>query len=60
MVKKTHHLKSDNHGIMIYPLTWREIHNMSPDCVINVLCDKKFDPIDYMHKLKDFEEYIRY
>jgi dTDP-4-dehydrorhamnose 3,5-epimerase-like enzyme len=60
MVKKTHHLKSDNHGIIIYPLTWREIHNMSPDCVINVLCDKKFDPIDYIHKLKDFEECIRY
>jgi dTDP-4-dehydrorhamnose 3,5-epimerase-like enzyme len=55
MIKKTHFLKNDNKGIVVFPLTWREIHDMSPDCVINVLCDQEYDESDYISSMKDFE-----
>ena len=28
---------------------------MSPDCVINVLCDQEYDESDYISSMKDFE-----
>lgn len=40
----------ENQSCRIYPNTWREIHAMSPNCILMVLCDKEYDPNDYCYE----------
>jgi dTDP-4-dehydrorhamnose 3,5-epimerase-like enzyme len=40
-------LNRPDRGLLIGPGVWREIHDLSPDCVLLVLADAEYDPSDY-------------
>jgi dTDP-4-dehydrorhamnose 3,5-epimerase-like enzyme len=40
-------LNRPDRGLLIGPGVWREIHDISPDCVLLVLADAEYDPSDY-------------
>ena len=35
-------------------MTWREMHDFSPDCVLVVLADSHYDESDYYRQLRRF------
>lgn len=41
-------------GIIIEPGTWREMHDLSPDCVLMVLADTEYDETDYIRDKSAF------
>ena len=43
-------------GLLIEGLTWREMHDFSPDCVLMVLASEYYDQSDY---IRDYEEFLR-
>lgn len=40
-------LDRPDRGLLIGPGVWREMHDLSPDCVLIVLADAEYDPSDY-------------
>lgn len=43
-------------GLIIEDLTWREMHDFSPDCVLLVLASEYYDENDY---IRDYNEFIK-
>ena len=43
-------------GLLIDGLTWREMHDFSPDCVLMVLASEHYDEVDY---IRDYEVFIK-
>jgi dTDP-4-dehydrorhamnose 3,5-epimerase-like enzyme len=43
-------------GLLIENLTWREIHDFTPDCVLIVLANQYYDEFDYIRDYEDFIE----
>lgn len=43
-------------GLAIGAMTWREMHDFSPDCVLMVLADRRYDEADY---IRDYAEFRR-
>ena len=43
-------------GLLIEDLTWREMHDFSPDCVLMVLASEYYDESDY---IRDYEEFLK-
>ena len=41
-------------GLLIKNLTWREMYDFSPDCVLMVLANKYYDESDYIRDYNDF------
>ncbi len=52
-------IKLDNpsQGILIEGLVWREMRDISEDCVLLVLADKLYDEKDY---IRDYDKFISY
>lgn len=48
-------LDSPVKGLLIENLTWRELHDFSPDCVLLVLASNHYDENDY---IRDYEEFL--
>jgi dTDP-4-dehydrorhamnose 3,5-epimerase-like enzyme len=48
-------LDSSTTGLLIEDLTWREMHDFTPDCVLMVLADKHYDETDY---IRDYQEFL--
>lgn len=46
-------------GIFIDEVIWRELSNLSKDCVLLVLADNVFEEDDYIHDYSEFLSYIR-
>ncbi len=42
-------------GLLIEDLTWREMHDFSPDCVLMVLASEYYDKLDY---ILDYDEFL--
>jgi dTDP-4-dehydrorhamnose 3,5-epimerase-like enzyme len=42
-------------GLVIEDLTWREMHDFTPDCVLMVLASQYYDENDY---IRDYQEFI--
>ena len=42
-------------GLLIEDLTWREMHDFSPDCVLMVLASEYYDKLDY---IRDYDEFL--
>ncbi len=40
-------------GLLIGPGVWREMHDLSADCVLLVLADDEYDEADYVRKKHD-------
>jgi dTDP-4-dehydrorhamnose 3,5-epimerase-like enzyme len=43
-------------GLLIDDLTWREMYDFSPDCVLMVLASEHYDEVDY---IRDYEVFIK-
>lgn len=41
-------------GLIIEDLTWREMHDFSPDCVLLVLASEYYDENDYIRNYNEF------
>lgn len=51
-------LNSYSQAILINPVTWREMHHMSEDCVLMVLADQYYDEADYLRTYEEFKNYL--
>ena len=49
-------LKEATTGLVIDDLTWREIYDFSPDCVLMVLASEYYDESDYIRDYSAFKE----
>ena len=49
-------LDSPTKGLLIEDLTWREMFNLSPDCVLLVLASEYYDELDYIRNYDEFLE----
>ena len=49
-------LDSATTGLVIEDLTWREMHDFSPDCVLMVLASEYYDEADY---IRDYNEFLK-
>ena len=47
-------LDSPDKGLLIEGMVWREIHDLSPDCVLLVLASEHYDEADYIRSYDDF------
>lgn len=47
-------LSAYDKGLHIKPMTWREMHNFSADCIILVLASEVYDEADYIRHYDDF------
>lgn len=52
-------LDSPLRGVMIENLTWRELHDFSPECVVLVLASEHYDESDYIRNYGEFLELAR-
>ena len=52
-------LDSPLRGLLIENLTWRELHDFSPDCVVLVLASEHYDEADYIRNYSDFRKHAR-
>jgi dTDP-4-dehydrorhamnose 3,5-epimerase-like enzyme len=43
-------------GLLIDDLTWREMYDFSPDCVLMLLASEYYDESDY---IRDYEEFLK-
>ena len=43
-------------GLLIDDLTWREMYDFSPDCVLMVLASEYYDESDY---IRDYQEFLQ-
>ena len=43
-------------GLLINDLTWREMYDFSPDCVLVVLANEHYDESDY---IRDYQEFFK-
>ena len=43
-------------GLLINDLTWREMYDFSPDCVLMVLANEHYDESDY---IRDYQEFFK-
>ena len=43
-------------GLLIDDLTWREMYDFSPDCVLMVLANEHYDESDY---IRDYQEFLK-
>lgn len=48
-------LSSPSQVALIGPLTWREMHDFTEDCILVVLADDYYDESDY---IRDYDEFI--
>jgi len=48
-------LSKPNEGIVLRPMTWREMTDFSPDCVLLVLASEHYDESDYIRDYKTFK-----
>ena len=49
-------LDSATKGLLIEDLTWREMYDFSPDCVLMVLASEYYDESDY---IRDYNEFLK-
>jgi len=49
-------LNKSTTGLLIDDLTWREMYDFSPDCVLMVLASEYYDESDY---IRDYQEFLK-
>jgi dTDP-4-dehydrorhamnose 3,5-epimerase-like enzyme len=54
----TYRLSSPDEGLILYPVVWRDIRNMSADAVLAVLASEPFDEADYIRDYEAFSSYL--
>lgn len=56
--RKSWWLESPRKGLLIHAMTWREMHDFSPDCVLVVLASEKYEEQDYIRDYSRFQQEI--
>ena len=54
--RSDYRLDQPDRGLMVGPMTWREMHDFSEDTVLLVLASKPFDERDY---IRDYNDFVR-
>lgn len=49
-------LNTSTTGLIIEDLTWREMYDFTPDCVLMVLANQFYDETDY---IRDYQEFLK-
>jgi dTDP-4-dehydrorhamnose 3,5-epimerase-like enzyme len=49
-------LENPRMGLLIPPMTWREMTDFTPDCVLLVLADAPYDESDY---IRDYDSFLK-
>ncbi len=49
-------LDQPEHGLLINPLIWHEMHDFKTDTILLVLASRKFEPADY---IRDYEQFLK-
>jgi dTDP-4-dehydrorhamnose 3,5-epimerase-like enzyme len=49
-------LNNPNRALLCPPMTWKEIHAFSPDCVLMGICDTPYDTEDY---IPDYNTFVK-
>ena len=58
-LKKTQHtLNNFNKGLLIKPMVWAKQTYFGENCILAVICDKLYDPNDYIHSYDIFKRVI--
>lgn len=52
-------LASPDQGVLIQGMLWREIHDLTADCLLLVLASETYDPTDYIYDYDDFISHAR-
>lgn len=52
-------LNRPDQALYIGSMIWREIHDLSPDCVLMVLADSPYDEADYIRDYNEFQALVR-
>jgi dTDP-4-dehydrorhamnose 3,5-epimerase-like enzyme len=52
--KQSFVLDNPNAALLCLPMTWKEIHNFSPDCILMGICDTYYDAEDYIPDYNTF------
>jgi dTDP-4-dehydrorhamnose 3,5-epimerase-like enzyme len=47
-------LDNPNTALLCLPMTWKEIYNFSPDCILMGICDTYYDTEDYIPDYNTF------
>ena len=55
-VRERVRLASPDQALLWGPMTWNEMHDFTPDCVLLVIADAPFDESEY---IRDFDEFRR-
>ena len=53
-VRSEYELNRPDQGLLVGRMTWREMHDFSPDAVLLVIASEKFDEEDYIRDYDDF------
>ena len=51
-------LDTPRRGLLVREMTWRELHDFSPDCVLLVLASEHYDEADYIRDYDRFTESV--
>jgi dTDP-4-dehydrorhamnose 3,5-epimerase-like enzyme len=52
-------LSAADHGVLIDPMVWHEMHDFSPDCILLVLASEPYFEADYIRSRTAWEELLR-
>lgn len=52
-------LNRPDQALYIGSMIWREMHDLSPDCVLMVLADSLYDEADYIRNHDEFQALVR-
>ena len=52
-------LNRPDQALHIGSMVWREMHDISPDCVLMVLADSPYDEADYIRDHDEFQALVR-
>ncbi len=52
-------LDSPNRGLHIKSMIWREMHRFSANCVLLVLANRLYDPLDYVRDYAEFKRLVQ-
>lgn len=54
-IRNNYELNNPEEGLLIQNLMWRELHNLSSECIIAVMANQYYDEKDY---IRDYEEFL--
>ena len=57
--RETFILDSPDKALVCYPITWKEMDEFSPDCVLAGICNTCYDKAEYINNYEEFLKEVR-